>query len=282
MSFRDIKGRDSALETLKANVKSGRIFSGYIFTGADASAMLLAAKNFAKAVNCPAEKEDPCQSCASCRKINSQNHPDVFLIEPAGASSSVGIDRIRAVIRQANLKPYEGKKKVFIINEAHSMNQASSNAFLKTLEEPPLDTVFILISRSEELLLPTIVSRCQVVKFSAAPDVGDFPGGRIVEAFAFRGKKREAIKESLDVLLAFFRDMFLYKVTGKEGVLFYRDGIDEVKRQSDKYDVDELDCLIKRIITLRSYVNYNVNPKIIADVLTNELKEKASMTRNRE
>jgi len=273
MSFGDIKGWDSALEILKANVKSGRIFSGYIFTGADAGVMRLAAKNFAKAVNCPAEKERPCGSCASCRKIDSQNHPDIFFVEPSGASSSIGIDRIRAAIRQANMKPYEARKKVFIINEAHSMNRASSNAFLKTLEEPPLDTTFILISRSEELLLPTIVSRCQVIKFSAAYGAGNFPGGRIGEAFAFKEKNREAVKEGLDVLVAFFRDMFLYKATGREDALFYRDRIDEIKRQSGKYDAGELDGLIKRMITLRSYADYNVNPKLIIDVLNNEINK---------
>jgi len=266
MSSRDIKDRARAFEILKANARSGRIFSGYIFAGADAGSKLASAKNFAKAVNCPAEGADPCESCASCGKINSGNHPDVFLIEPGGASSSIGIDRIRAAIRQANLKPYEAKKKVFIINEAHAMNLAASNAFLKTLEEPPHDTVFILISRSKELLLPTIVSRCQVIKFSARR-VG-------TEAPASKQKNKESLKETLDGLLAFFRDVFLYKATGAGEALFCKERIDEIKRESRRYDAGELDRLIKKMITLRSYADYNVNPKIITDVLNNEIKRK--------
>ncbi|MGB2706311.1 MAG: DNA polymerase III subunit delta' C-terminal domain-containing protein [Candidatus Omnitrophota bacterium] len=280
MPSRDIKGQDSALEILKANLASDRIFSGYLFAGADKSAMLLAAKSFAKAVNCLSGKVDACESCVSCRKINSQNHPDVFFVEPRGASSSITIDQIRTVIRQANLKPYEARKKVFIINGAHSMNAEASNAFLKTLEEPPLDTTFILISRSEELLLPTIVSRCYVVKFSPAPLSGSFPGASIEEAFAFKEKSREELKEDLDVLLAFFRDIFLYKATGKEEGLFHKDKIAEIKAQSEKYTSEELDGLIKRIITLRSYVDYNVNPKIIACVLNSEIKRKDTHVRS--
>jgi len=275
MSSGDIKGHDSAIEILEANVKGGRIFSAYIFTGADAGAMLLAARNFAKAVNCLSEKGDICESCVPCRKINSQNHPDIFLAEPGGASSSIGIDQIRDAIRWAALKPYEAKKKIFIINEAHSMNQAASNAFLRTLEEPPLDTIFILISRSEKLLLSTIVSRCQVIKFSAAPAIGTFPEGNIGKSAALKGEKKETLRKRLDVLLVFLRDIFLYKAIGREEAIFYRDRIDEVKARSAEYDAGELDRLMKKLITLRSYLDYNVNPKIIDDVAdseTNKLK----------
>ncbi len=269
MPSKDTEGQDSALEILKASVKSGKIFSGYIFAGGDPGIKLAAAKDFAKTINCRAGKNEPCDACASCRKINSRNHPDVFLVKPAGASSTIGIEHVRTVIRQANMRPYEAKKKIFIINEAHSMNRESSNAFLKTLEEPPLDAVFILISLSEELLLSTIVSRCQVIKFSS-PAAG-YPSG--MDGAAFKRGKKENLKDALDALLAFFRDIFLYRETGKADAFFCRDRSDEVKRESHGYESEELDRLIKRIITLRSYVDRNVNPNIIVDVLNSELRK---------
>ena len=131
MSFEDIKGQDRAIGILRAGLRSGRIFSSYLFVGPDGIGKFETAKNFAKAVNCSSEKnlQDACETCPSCKRINSRTHPDIFFITPKGASASIGIDEIRGAISKANLKPYEAKKKVFIIDNAHSMNSASSNAF---------------------------------------------------------------------------------------------------------------------------------------------------------
>ena len=165
MPFEDIKGQDSAIGILKSSIKEKRILSGYLFVGPEGTGRLRTALNFAKAINCLKKNESPCEKCAPCIKIDANIHPDVVIVEPKGASSSIGIDQIRELISKANLKPYEGNKKVFIVNKANSMNQEASNAFLKTLEEAPDNTVLILISESKELLLPTIVSRLSMVRF---------------------------------------------------------------------------------------------------------------------
>jgi len=259
-------------EILKEGIRRNRIFSSYLFVGPAGAGKLEAAKKFAKAVNCLSENNKPCEICLSCKKINSQIHPDVFFVEPKGPSSFIGIDQIREVIQKANLKPYEGKSKVFIINNAHSMNVQASNAFLKTLEEPPENTIFILISRSKELLLSTIVSRCHIIRFfigeaikmkgkieNFTGEIGVYPG-------------REELKENLEFLISFFRDIFLYKIVKNEKMLFHKDRLDEIKDKATQLTQEELDYLIKRLITLRSYIDYNVNPKIIMDVLSNELR----------
>ena len=165
MLFEDIKGQDSAIAILKSSIKENRILSGYLFVGPEGTGRLRTALNFAKAINCLEKNETSCERCSSCIKIESNTHPDVIIVEPKGASSSIGIDQIRELISRANLKPYEGNKKVFIVNTASAMNQEASNAFLKTLEEAPDNTVFILISKSKELLLPTVVSRLSMVRF---------------------------------------------------------------------------------------------------------------------
>ena len=168
MLFEDIKGQDSAIAILKSSIKENRILSGYLFVGPEGTGRLRTALNFAKAINCLEKNETSCERCSSCIKIESNTHPDVIIVEPKGASSSIGIDQIRELISRANLKPYEGNKKVFIVNSASAMNQEASNAFLKTLEEAPDNTVFILISKSKELLLPTVVSRLSMVRFFPA------------------------------------------------------------------------------------------------------------------
>ena len=197
-------------------------FPGYLYVGPDGAGKYRAAKNFAKGVNCPDVKDGkPCEACLSCKKIEKEVHPDVFFIQPGGASSTIGIDQVREIINKANLKPYEARSKVFIIKGAHSMNEASANAFLKTLEEPPENTVFILISRSKDLLLPTIVSRCHIVRFLGKGDSSIFTDfikekNRTVPF----SSDREGLKEELEFLVSFYRDIFLYKVVGDKAKLF--------------------------------------------------------------
>jgi len=209
MRFEDIK-------------KGDRTFSSYLFVGPDGSGKFSAAKNFAKDLNCTEKtKNTACGSCASCAGIDSATHPDVFSAEPKGRAYSIGIDEIREVIRRANLKPYGGGKKVFIINEAHTMKREAQNAFLKTLEEVPGETIFILISRAKDLVLSTIRSRCHVVNFSGEARLDKFPPERLEEAMGMQWEKKEDLKENMDILASFFRDMFLYKATGREEMFFH-------------------------------------------------------------
>lgn len=322
MSFEDIKGQDRALEILKEGILRKRIFSSYLFVGPDGVGKAGIAKNFAKALNClklNVENVEPCEECISCQKINLQIHPDVFFVEPKGPSLSISIDQIRTVKNFANFKPYQARKKVFIINDAHSMKAEASNAFLKTLEEPPKDTIFILIARSKDLLLPTIVSRSLIIKFFGTPPdltesvliekfkagrdeakiLTNFSSGRIGAAIKMKERNlidrknrlidsiitkqdfseqisaysnREELKENLEILASFFRDIFLYKAIENPEVIFHIDRIAEIKNQCKRFTLEEINYLIKRIIILCSYIDYNVNPKIIIDVLSSEIR----------
>jgi len=166
VSFRDIKGQDRAISFLKGSMEAGRISHAYIFYGPGGIGKRLTAVNFAKAVNCRGEGgEKPCDACPSCRKIDSSNHPDFFLLKPAKEGSAISIDDVRALIKDIGLKPYEGRKKFYVIDGASSMREEAQNAFLKTLEEPPSDSVIILIAENLGRLFSTIVSRSQTVKF---------------------------------------------------------------------------------------------------------------------
>ena len=320
MSFKDIKGQDSALGILTEGIRRGRIFSNYLFAGPEGVGKFLTAVNFAKAVNCLAKENAPCEKCISCRKINSRTHPDVFFIEPKGASSSIGIAEIRSATRGANLKPYQGKKKVFIINNADAMNKEAANAFLKTLEEPPENSIFILISRSKEALLPTVVSRSHVIKFFAASSevarkiltdkfsvgeneaeiLSNFSSGRIGKAIEMKERNlierknrivdsltggafgladelggyadRNELREDIGFLISYMRDIFLYKTVGSVASVFHHDRISDIKKECARFTLEELDRLIKKMIELSSYIDYNVNPGLVIDVLSNRLR----------
>jgi len=109
-------------------------------------------------------KSQPCGSCKSCRKIESDNHPDIIRLKPSGPS--IKIDQIRALCQTLAMKPYEAAMRVVIISDAQAMNPAAGNALLKMLEEPPLRTILVLISAHSSDLLPTVVSRCQHIRFN--------------------------------------------------------------------------------------------------------------------
>ncbi|MFH1198999.1 MAG: AAA family ATPase [Candidatus Omnitrophota bacterium] len=167
MSFSDIKGQDSSLEILQGHMKNARLARGYLFLGPEGVGKVLTAKTLAKALNCKENNLDSCDKCPSCLKIESNQHPDVHIVDSEDAE--IKIEDIRNLQSQISLRPYEGRFKVFIIKNAHSLNQASGNAFLKTLEESPGESVIILLSDKPNLLLKTIISRCQAIKFYPVP-----------------------------------------------------------------------------------------------------------------
>lgn len=168
MSFKDIVGQDRAVALLRSAISSDKVSHAYLFTGPEGVGKALTAIEFAKALNCRGDEgRRPCGECAQCRKISSGNHPDVLLIRPDKEGGSIGIDQVRRLIQEISLRPYEGRRKVYIIDGAQYMTQEASNAVLKTLEEPPADSVQILIADGKKRLLPTIVSRAQAVRFFA-------------------------------------------------------------------------------------------------------------------
>ena len=108
---------------------------------------MLTALNFAKALTCKdVVSSEPCGECPSCKKIDSMTHPDVFILRAEKEGSSIKIDDVRQLIKDIYLKPFEAKKKVYIIDGAEDMKHEAANALLKTLEEPPTDSILILIT----------------------------------------------------------------------------------------------------------------------------------------
>ncbi len=165
MAFSNIKGHDKVIERLKSFLREDRLAGTYLFVGPKGIGKALMALEFAKAINCEKGSGDPCDSCASCVKIVKMEHPDVHIIDPQ--DSEIKIEYIRQLQSQINLKPYEARKKIFIIPAAEQLNPASASCLLKTLEEPAPNSVIILVTDKPALLFKTIISRCQIIKFSA-------------------------------------------------------------------------------------------------------------------
>jgi DNA polymerase-3 subunit delta' len=164
MPFDAIIGQQQALHQLRTALRSGHLAHAYLFTGIEGIGKCTAAVAFAKALNCLAHADDSCDTCVACRKTEKRLHPDIFFVEPD--KSVIKIEQVRDIQKRIIFKPMEGRKKVVIIDEAEKLNLHAANCLLKTLEEPPDDTVLILVANTGVPLLPTILSRCQGIRFA--------------------------------------------------------------------------------------------------------------------
>jgi len=165
----DIVGQDRAVAILRAAMARGRVHHAYLFTGPPDSGKRDTALALAAALNCLEAPGEGCDACVACTKIAQGIHPDVVTLEREGAAQIVPIETIREVIARVGLPPHEAETRVFLIDEANALQPAAANALLKTLEEPPRRTMFILATVAPDQLLPTIRSRCQRVAFAARP-----------------------------------------------------------------------------------------------------------------
>jgi DNA polymerase-3 subunit delta' len=152
-------GHEAIIELLDNSLRNDRLSHAYLFIGPAHVGKMTLAVNLAQALNC--ENDDkPCGTCNSCQRILNSKHADVQIIDLAG-KTEISIDQIRELERYASLKPFEGRSRVFIIDNADFMSSEAANCLLKTLEEPPPFVYMILLSTSEKTILSTILSRCQ-------------------------------------------------------------------------------------------------------------------------
>jgi DNA polymerase III subunit delta' len=164
VALRNIIGQDKPVRILLGTIKRERVPSAVLLSGDSGIGKMLAALNYVKALNCLSPVDaDACDKCQSCTKIDNASHADVALVLPE--NDEIKIESIRQAEEILSLKPYEGKIKVVIVDDADTMNIQAANAFLKTLEEPPPNSLIILVSSNPDRLPDTIRSRCMHVRF---------------------------------------------------------------------------------------------------------------------
>lgn len=166
MAFSDLPQLSAPIALLQRSLSRGRLGHAYLFSGDSLDDLESLSRNLAKTLNCErykkgfSEEPTPCDTCLSCRKIDHDNHADVRWIRPESKTRIISVEQIRNLMQSVNLKPTEARFKVVTLVSADRMNVQAANAFLKTLEEPPASTVFILSSSDKHRMLETILSRC--------------------------------------------------------------------------------------------------------------------------
>ena len=243
---------NNAIQFAKHNIKSVSLSHSLLVTGGKSPSQREFAKDLAKALNCSEGSFFQDCGCASCSKIESGNHPDVRWYESAEDSTKIKIADIKNLIHWVSLKPFEGRRKVFIVADAHEMTMESQNALLKTLEEPPPQSTIILTTDHRSSLLDTITSRCTELKLETVVGlepvnsalIGEWQHKGSWEFFSGKvWKTREELEEAVDALIRHFRDELVENVSSQT--------------------LDQL----KNLLAVRESLEDNVNTKIVANYL---------------
>jgi len=322
MALKDVIGQEKAIGILQGILKRKRLASSYLFCGETGIGKKTAAINFAKTVNCmntpgasderqgsflpvadypsPFAAHDACDACVSCRKIDTGAHPDVVIVSPE--ERLIKIDEIRSIEEALSFRPYEGRKKVVIVDDADSMNQPAANTFLKTLEEPPEDSLIILISSHPDRLLPTIRSRCSTIAFHplsldscrrildgkiAANEIEQAvrlslgrPGLAVtcdikeerdwfINLFKsmLRSEKdswssREEVERWFDLALLFMRDLAVLKITGRQTLLINADLAENMGRLGKSVELQVIIDIYKELSFIKTMLLFNLNKSL--------------------
>ena len=327
MDFHQIVGHEDIIRHFKSSIETGRVGHAYIICGEEDSGRSSLAFSFAKALQCESGETDPRNECPSCIKADSGNHPDIILVKHE-KPTVLSVDEIRdQVVSTMDIRPYSGKYKIYIIDDAQLMNAQAQNALLKTIEEPPEYGVIILITNSLEKLLPTILSRCitlnikpvkerDVMEYLIAHYDLDEKKARfcveyaqgnlgkavmlatnedyealvrsvirlekeiyqmemedIEDAIQACAKYKLNIGEYLDLMMMWYRDILMLKVTGKPDKIIFREEYSTIRDQANYLSYNELEDKSRAIENAKIRIAANARLEDVMRLLIMTLKE---------
>ena len=259
MPFRDIAGHRHLLDLIAIAATRNALPPSLIFSGPDGVGKRAAAIALAQLLNCPTPKgADACGVCASCTRIARLVHADIFLVRPSD-TGAIKVDQVRDAIERTGYRPFEGRRRVVIVDDADAMLPEAQNALLKTLEEPPAGSMFVLVTSRPDLLLPTVRSRCQRLRFGrlAAEDVagvlvkshGYDKAEAQAAAAAADGSVGDALQGGMDDYLG-ARDAAVEVLQGVAGSADPRRRLDSAKTLAGSGDRDEVRLRLRALAAI--------------------------------
>lgn len=167
----NVLGHEWAASLLSQHIARGEVRHAYLFTGPSGVGRRTLAVRFAQALNClqPPAPGQPCGTCRTCMQIEKMQHPDFFVVQAEDVGETLKVDQIREIQHSLSLAPYEARYRVAVLLRFEEANESAQNALLKTLEEAPEKAILLLTADSAENLLPTIVSRCEILRLRSLP-----------------------------------------------------------------------------------------------------------------
>ncbi len=337
VDFHSIIGKEEVIGHLTTAMAQNKLSHAYIFQGEDGSGKLLVAKIFAKALQCEKNRAvlergealtdiNPCCECASCKKADSGNHPDIHIL--THEKVNIGVDDIRLQLNQdVQIKPYEGNYKIYIIPDAERMTEQAQNALLKTIEEPPSYALILLLTDNIYRLLQTIQSRCVKIPFKPiSPDkvkqylieqhhipdylaetsarfsqgnigravryamneeflevkeevlhllryIDEMTVHEIVSAVKKLAAHKGEISDYLDLMILWYRDVLMLKVTNNPNLLIYRQEMKWLSEQSKTRSYGNIEAIIEGMETAKIRIRANVNLETTIELMVLKIKD---------
>lgn len=279
MRFSDIAGHEHVKELLRRAVRYGRLPHAYLFYGPDGVGKRSTALALYAFLECEdPQPQDSCGVCASCQRVDSLLHPDLHLVSPSG--TSIGIEAVRSVVSTVIFEPFEGDWKAVVIDNAHLMTLEAANAALKTLEEPPPKTLFVLVTPCPDLLPRTVISRTFQVAFGPVPNqdieavirkrrpeareeeiYGALSLARGSVGMALSALDSEAVRERRDFLMAFLS-------APREGVaerLRFSEGLVSQKGETSQY-LRLIASVLSDLCLIAAGLEPTANPDLIPEM----------------
>ena len=267
-----------ALNYIKEALKSGRLSHSYLISGSEEISL---GKAIAKHVLCKQEHTG-CGSCSSCLKLASDNHPDMMFIEPDGAS--IKNAQVEAFQEFIYIRPFESANKIVVFQKAHLMTDRAQNRILKVLEEPPEYAVFIFLTSQMDLMLDTVLSRCQVISedettepvldnvmmekvLELAKGIETADVGRVFEYGPYLKKEKEKISEFLMMLSILLRDALIYRETNNIHlitrqnltILNYKDNVFSLSKGLSRIkNIALIECIEETDLKLKNNMNFDL------------------------
>lgn len=310
MGFEHIIGNNKIKALLESSIINNNVLHSYMFIGQEGIGKYLFAKEFAKSILCVSDDsssipQKPCNSCKSCTEFDTENHPD-FLTFQSEDGKNIKIEQIRYLQEKISEKPIVSSKKVYIINDSDLMTKEAQNCLLKTLEEPPLYAVIILVLSNENKLLNTIKSRCTKINFTPltneeiiqyfhttygesnfSQNILEVCNGSIGKALKL--KDNVQIYQDIDLLIENIMHMDIVDIWNNSEVLykskdFIHDLLDymnvifmhSLKQNNNMKYANCIECIEKAKSRLLSNANYDMTIDYLLINLWEELNEKYS------
>ena len=327
-NFKDIIGQESIKKHLQTAIKTGNLSHAYIINGEYGSGRQTIASALAKTIQCQSKTDDTdaCGVCTSCKQAESHNHPDIKYI--THDNTSISVNDIREQLNNdISIKPYSSEYKIYIIPDANKMTEQAQNALLKTIEEPPVYAIIILLTENCDSLLPTIRSRCVTLtmnpvekdkictylenKFQLEPEqaqiAANYCQGNIGKAIRFASSSdfiemknqvlkllknldsmdiasiidtikefsthKNDINDYLDLMLLWYRDVLMFKVTKDANLLLYSDEYSAISEQATKRDYENIENIIAAIDKAKVRLKANVNFDVTIELMILAMKD---------
>ena len=327
-NFKDIIGQESIKKHLQTAIKTGNLSHAYIINGEYGSGRQTIASALAKTIQCQSKTDDTdaCGVCTSCKQAESHNHPDIKYI--THDKTSISVNDIREQLNNdISNKPYSSEYKIYIIPDANKMTEQAQNALLKTIEEPPVYAIIILLTENCDSLLPTIRSRCVTLtmnpvekdkictylenKFQLEPEqaqiAANYCQGNIGKAIRFASSSdfiemknqvlkllknldsmdiasiidtikefsthKNDINDYLDLMLLWYRDVLMFKVTKDANLLLYSDEYSAISEQATKRDYENIENIIAAIDKAKVRLKANVNFDVTIELMILAMKD---------